>query len=106
MGVVEFVFAQAIAHAGKVVEFNVWLVFELLHEVAVPAQPPGKAAQGVGKRAVRRVGNRHLGGLVHRAHGQRAKGQVRAQAAAAFFGTQAGWRALCGSRSRALAESF
>ena len=87
-GVVEVVLAQAVAYTGKVAKLNAGLVFKLLHEMAVPAQPPCKAAQRIGQCAVGCVANGHFGGLVHGAHRQAAKGQMRAQAATAFFGAQ------------------
>ena len=48
----------------------------------MPTQPTAKTAQGFGQIAVAGVGDGVFSGLVHRAHGDGAKGQVRAQAAA------------------------
>ena len=62
---VERVLAQAIARAGEIVKLDVGLVLELLHEVTVPAQSPGKAAQRISQIPFVRVADRQLGGLVH-----------------------------------------
>ena len=87
-GGVKVVFAQAVAHTCKVFKLDGRLVFELLHEVAMPAQAPAKAAQRPGQCAVCGVGDGVFGGLVHRAHRDGAKRQVRAQAAAGVGGGQ------------------
>jgi hypothetical protein len=87
---VEFGFAQTVVGARKVVELDARFIFELLHEVAMPAQPPGKTAQVIRHAARRRLAtglqgaNALLGGLMHLPHGERAEGQMRAQARAAL----------------------
>ena len=79
---VKSVFTQSVAGARKIALLNRRLVFKLLHKVAVPAQAAREAAQVVGQLAFILVfgGNalRYacLGGLVHLAHGDGAKGQV------------------------------
>ena len=84
--------AQTVVHARHIAPFDVRLVFKFLHEVAVPAQPARKPAQGVGQAALRfaRLAARDggLGRLVHGAHRDAAKGQVGTQPAAAALGTQ------------------
>ncbi len=88
--------AQAVGGACEVAPLDVRLVLELLHEVAMPAQPPGEAAQvvrvaaglGVARAVGRQRGDAHGRRLVHAAHRQRAEGQVLAEPAAAALGAQ------------------
>ena len=85
---------MAVHRSSHVTPFDFGFVLKLLREVAVPAQTAGEAAQRVGQVAIGGAGDARRGGLVHAAHRDRAKGQVRAQATAAFCRTErAGHRA-------------
>ena len=78
--------AQPVDCSRHIAPLDGGFVFKLLHEVTVPAQPAGKAAQGVRQVAIGRAGDARLGGLMHATHRDRAEGQVRAQAAATLGG--------------------
>ena len=80
--------AQAVNRTRHVAPFDGRLVFELLHEVTVPAQAAGKAAQRVDQSGVGRGRNARFGGLVHAAHRDGAEGQMGTEPAAALGGSK------------------
>ena len=85
--------AQTVGCARHIAPLDGRLVFEFLHEMAVPAQAAGEAAQTVGQAAIGRGSNARFGGLVHAAHRDRTEGKVRAQPAAAIGGGE--WAGHC-----------
>lgn len=76
---------KPVAHAREIAEFDARLILKFLHEVAVPTQAAGKAAQRLCVVRVAfgtRLGDGRLSGVVDASHRDGAKGQMRAEAAA------------------------